>query len=292
METPQEVSGAAPVDIGAGAVSFGVQVLDSILSGLFGFVGSLLGGLFGGGSVSPDQLQQAISQLADSMGQALDLVKRFAWAIARMAGAILQAISTILEGILKGLIAAVKALGKLLKDLYNNVLVPLLKGLHDLQKILNDIYRNWLRPIINAIQVVRRLLALLVALHVKWAIALDQRLAQIEGKIAAPFLWLVQQLNGYGQWLNIILTTRATIQRAVFQRSLFENMGTLDNLWWSSQSGGMITPAAAPSFSAPAPTTVQQEAASMQQFAQTGTGDLASAAADSLATIQAMSFTV
>lgn len=210
-----------------GPVVWGIAAVTTALSVLFG------SGVFGG--VSGATLS-AIQKIRDQVSTAVDIAKRFAWTIARMAGALLVALGDVIEHLIKPILAALKALGSKLSKLYTDIIVPMLKALEHIRKQLQDIYNNWLRPVILAIQKVRQFLSILRAFGIKWAGDLDARLARIEGKIVGPWLWLVQQLNGYGSWLNIILTTRATIQGIVFKRTLLENSKSLTALFWGSQN--------------------------------------------------------
>lgn len=240
----------------------------------------IFGATFGGVNSAT---QKALDQLRKDLGNAIDTVKRFAWSFGRGIGALFTAIGQMLLSLLPAILNAITKLARILKDLYSKVIVPALNALQKIRGMLNDIYNNWIRPIIIMLQRVRQFLAILKALHISWAAKLDARLAHIESLVLAPYLWLVQQLNGIGGWLNIILTTRATIQRVVFKRTLLENMGTLTQLWWATQtSPDGLAAASGP----PASTTIASPAqanADFQAFAQFGIGPIADRAASALA---------
>lgn len=257
-------------------------------------VGAIVGTLlsfFGGGNDTA-KLSQAINDLANKTGQALDQIKRFSWAIGRMALGALLLLWRAITDMVGELVKAFRSLLDALKRIYDDVIKPALRALRAIRNILDDVYRRWLRPIINTIQQIRRILAIFRAFGFKWAGALDARLARIEGKIIGPYIWLVRQLNGYGQWINVILTAGGVLQRPIFRNSAYGNAGYLANLWWVSQtSGGLagssVTPAAAPAFS-----TRAELSAQWQQFAQADTGPMADYAARALAAAQASDFQV
>lgn len=245
----------------------------------------LLGSLFGSGifSGTSSATASALTTLRDNLTSAIDAVKRFAWAIGRGLGFIFTAIGQMLASLLPDILNALRKLARILKDVYSKIIVPALNALQKIRGMLNDLYNNWIRPLIIMLQRVRQFLAILKALHISWAGKLDARLAQIESYITAPFLWLVQQLNGIGGWLNIILTTRATIQRVIFRRSLLENMGSLTGLWWATQTSAESTAAV---NSGPAPTTVADAVTARFNFiayVQSGFGPVADRANRALA---------
>lgn len=246
-----------------------VGAVVAIVSGLFS--------IFGGGNDTA-KINQAIQNVATQAAQGIDAIKRFAWSIGRLAlGTVLTFWKILSDGI-GNLVKAFKTLLDALGKLYEDVIKPALRALRSIRKILDDVYRKWLRPIINVLQQARKILAIFRAFGFKWAGALDRRIAQIEGKIIGPFIWLTRQLNGYGQWINVILTAGGVFQKPIFRNSAYGNAGYLSNLWWVGQTagglGGSPISDATPTQAATLPQVQQQ----FQQFVQTGTGPLALAA--------------
>lgn len=246
-----------------------VGAVVSIVAGLFS--------IFGGGSDTA-KINQAIQNVATGAAQGIDAIKRFSWSIGRLAlGTVLTFWKVLSDGI-GNLVKAFKTLLDALGKLYEDVIKPALRALRSIRKILDDVYRKWLRPIINVLQQVRKILAVFRAFGFKWAGALDRRIAQIEGKIIGPYIWVVRQLNGYGQWINVILTAGGVFQKPIFRNSAYANAGFLTNLWWTSQSGALTGSSAVTSSSSPDLATPAQARASFQQFATTDTGPYADVA--------------
>jgi len=269
-----------------GLISTGIKfipVVGAIISTLLSF--------FGGGNDTA-KLNQAINDLANKTAQALDQMKRFAWAIGRLALGSLLLLWRAITDMAGELVKAFRSLLDALKKIYEDVIKPALRALRAIRKILDDVYRRWLRPIINAIQQVRRILAIFRAFGFKWAGALDARLARIEGKIIGPYIWLVRQLNGYSQWINVILTAGGVLQRPIFRNSAYANAGYLSNLWWVGQTAGGLSGSTIPDATPAAAASLPVVQSQMRQYAQTNTGPLADAAAQALAAAEAVSIGV
>lgn len=241
---------------------------------IIGAVVAIVAGLFsifaGGPDLKP--IIDAVNKLARDTATALDQLKRFAWSIGRLALEGLFFIARIVGDMLQPILNALKSIAAALKKIYDDVIKPALGALRNIRKILDDVYRRWLRPIINFIQRIRQLLAIFRLFGFKWAAALDARLARIEGKIIGPYLWVLRQMNGYGSWLNIILTATGVIQRGPFLNSAYRYQGQLAALWWNSQTAantpGPPAPGS-PAASAPSPGQVQSD---FQTFATIGGG--------------------
>lgn len=250
-------------------ISF-IPVIGGIISGLLSF--------FGGGSDAA-YVARKLDDLARQVGQALDDLKRFAWAIGRMALGALLILAGIVEDIGHELVKAFRSILDALKKIYDDVIKPALRAIRAIRKILDDLYRKWLRPIINAIQRVRRILAILRAFGFKWAGKLDQRLARIEGKIIGPYLWTIRQLNGVAQWINVILTAGGVLQKPIFRNSLYGNLGWLTNAIWVGQQAGGLAGSGIPDYVPTPAATIPELKAEMRQYAKTDSGPLAAVAA-------------
>lgn len=266
-----------PVGAAGGPITFGISLVTSIL-------GSLFGGLFGGPDVG--KLAQAVNDLRSALASTADQLKRFSWSVAFGLGKLFSAFHDIWSTFFDGLWGLVKNLARALWKVMGEILPKLIDVVRKVRTLIDTIYTKYVRPILNHIQLIRRYLAILRALHVPFAAKLDGYLVKVEGKIIGPFLYVLRTLNGFGGWFNVILTTRGTIQRAVFVRSLWENQGAAVNLWWASQlaggSGGAVV-------TTPGAGSVTQAAAiaDVQVYAQTGGGQLAIDLAPAIAETQA-----
>lgn len=267
-----------------GGLIIGALKFIPLIGTIIGVIGSLFS-IFGGG---PDlsKITQAINTLADQTAKGLDAGKRFTWASGRMALGGLLLVWRVIDGMISELVKAFRSILAALDKLYNDVIKPALRGLRAIRKILDDVYNKWLRPIINVIQQVRRILAIFRAFGFKWAGALDARLAKIEGRIIGPFLWVIRQMNGYGRWINVILTAGGLIQKPIFRNSAYANAGYLANLWWITQTSGYPGSPALVSPPHAAPASLADVQSQFQQYAQTDTGPLAAAAAAALQAAQ------
>lgn len=81
-------------------------------------------------------------------------------------------------------------------------LAPILKFLKKLRALIDRYYKLYIKPVLDMIHRVRRVLALMRLLHIKWADALDRRLAATEHAIAGVFLEIRGNLNRVIDLLN------------------------------------------------------------------------------------------
>lgn len=256
--------------VGIGAAAGLASSLIAFIPLIGGIISGLLGIFTGGTDLKP--IVNAINQLASQTALALDELKRFAWSIGRVALNVLMFVARIVGDMIAYILKALRSIVSALKKLYADVIKPIWRMLRDIRKILNDLYTKWIRPIINFLQKIRKLLQILRIFGFKWAGALDARLARIESKIIGPYIWVIRQLNGYGQWINVILTATGVIQKPLFMNSVYANLGAITNLWWAGQAGQLggattLTPAQPVQ-----PRTLPQVEADMQLFVATGAG--------------------
>lgn len=249
-----------------GGLSFGVSLIADIL-------GALFGGLFGGPSTS--QINAALNQLRNSFSRAIDTVTRFAWTIATAFGKLLGMIHDLLVGFLDGLWELVKKLAGILTRVMKEVLPAIAKAIRITRQTLNDLYKNWIRPLLNYIQIVRRYLAILRLFHVKWAGKLDQVLTNIQGRIVGPFLYVLRTLNGIGNWVNVILTAGAILQRPVFINTMYAYQRDWINLWWQGQAQAGNAGASGAPLAGTGPPSNAQVFADFQAFATADAGPYA-----------------
>jgi hypothetical protein len=262
---PALISTLAPIALG-NPIVFGIISVVSI-------VGSLFGSLFGGPDVS--KLAQAVNDLRNALASATDQLYRFSWSVAFGLGKFLGAFHDIWDTFIDGVWSILKNIVKAVWHVMTEALPKVAEAVAKTRKLIDQIYEKYARPVLNYIQQVRKYLAILRALHVPFAGKLDQILAGIEGKIAAPFLYVLRQVNGIGNWVNVIITARATLQRALMINSLFENAGALVNIFWSKQTAKAPSSAGAGAGAAAPPQGQAQAIAELQLYAQTGSGPLA-----------------
>jgi hypothetical protein len=251
--------GAGPV----GAIVFGVIVVAQIL-------GTLFGGVFGG--TDWNAINAAITQLRNQLSGAIDEVGRFAWSIAYALGKLLGAIKDIWISFIDQLWSLLKRIWQKLVNIIQAVLPQIVQALKNLKKWLDWIYVKILRPILNYIQILRRYLYILRLMHLKIATRLDGILTRIQGRIIGPYLYVLRMLNGYGGWINVILTGGLTLQRPLLINTLYQYQADWINLWWTAQqgsAGSLSGSSGASSGGAPTRFQVEQEFA---QYVQLGSG--------------------
>lgn len=247
-------------------ITFGIDIVVSIIGGLFG-------GIFGGLDIAA--VQQGLVDLRQATAEITDWLKRFAWTIATALGALLGALKQIFEDLLDKIKTLLQDLWKILKWIIQKAIPAILKAIQALRKWLAMIYQKYIRPLMIYLQYVRRFLFILELLHVKFAAKLDQWISTIQYSLLSPLFYLMRSVNGMGNWINVILTAGAIIQRPVFINTMYAYQADWINMFWQAQSyggvpGGTIAP--------PPPAaglTVPEVAAGMQEYATTGGGEYA-----------------
>lgn len=222
----------APIgDTIGGLLSFGADIVGSLLAALFG-------SLFGGNDIAA--LQQAVLSLRSQLAQAVDQVTRFAWTIATALGAALKFLYTLLQDLISKLWQFVKKLATLLQKIAKELLPKLVQLIKNIRTLLNWIYKTFIRPIIQYLQLIRRFLGILRLFHIKWAGKLDGIIVNIEGRIVAPFLYVLRTLNGLGNWINVVLTAGLVLQRAVFINTMYAYQSDWVNMFWVGQQASTV----------------------------------------------------
>lgn len=256
-----------PPAVGAigNAVSFGISIVTSLL-------GALFSGIFGGANVGA--LQNAVTQLRDQLSQVADTLKRFAWQALTALGQLLGMIRDLLANFLTLLWNFLKKLASTVWSLLQEALPKIIQALQKIRSLLLQWYVQYIRPILMYLQWIRRFLVILQLFHVKIAGQLDAWLVQLQGRILAPFLYVMQTLNGLGNWINVILTAGALIQRAVFINTMFAYQADWINMWWTGQAGAP-GPVGAPPTPTAGPPSQGQVTADFSAFVQADAGPYA-----------------
>jgi hypothetical protein len=185
-----------------GFLSIGIGFIGSIF-------GNLLGSLFGIGGAS--NVGSAISalglqakQLASSLTGLGKLVTDALSAIGKVFDAVWKFLSGIWDNYIKKFLEWLKDHVKKLYDWLHTHIKSLLDHLKKWKKWYDDhILKQQLR-LIAMIQRVRQFLGILRLFHVKWAIKLDNSLADLQNRIEQAISIVRGNLNGVINWLNAI----------------------------------------------------------------------------------------
>lgn len=192
--------------------------------------------------------------------------------LSRLAGLILKFLQGLLLDIVHALVAAVQAIGQMLKDVFQNVIMPALQALQQLRNYLIQIYQRFLRPLLIWLQDARKVLAILKAFHIGFATKLDNAIADIQAKITAPLFYLLTYTNMVANYLNLILTAGLILQRPLFLNSFNAYKGSALTLGINAMNP-TVDPAALAALQASV--TVQpppQSVAATTQLLTDGTG--------------------
>jgi hypothetical protein len=92
-------------------------------------------------------------------------------------------------------------------------LAPILNFLRKVRALYDHYFKLYVKPFLDVIQKIRRVLAVLRFLHIKWAQTLDAQLAKIEGKIAQVVLTIRGILNSMIDLVTTIADPMLLIRR-------------------------------------------------------------------------------
>lgn len=121
-----------------------------------------------------------------------------------------------------------------LKALYTSILKPILDWSKRITDALRRVYNTFIKPILSVIDSARKILQLLELLHVAWAKALDDALANLEHKITAPLLVAIQVINAIDSRIeSYILTADNLFRRATLLGSIGRNLNSIANMQWN-----------------------------------------------------------
>jgi hypothetical protein len=171
------------------------------VNGLFGGLGNLLG-----------QIVQFLVAFVNVVIQGLQFVWNGLITVFKYALKGLQSIGTFFkhlwDGFFKNIFTGImKALSKLHQFLEAH-LRPLINFLKKVRAIVDRIYKQYVKPYLQMLQRVRRWLAVLKLLHIKFADVLDRRIAQTEAQIAHQFLLVRGTLNDILNFVNSVADPR------------------------------------------------------------------------------------
>lgn len=146
-----------------------------------------------------------------------------------MAGPILGAFDLV-KGWVIGLIKRIKKIIEILQEKIGKVLGPIIKYAKQVRIFWDHIFNQYVRPILNAIQHIRQTLAIFKVFHLKFATALDQRLAKLEGDIAGRFLIFKQKLNQVLSIMEFWADPEGFIKASAIWRGLTQSLEGLGAL--------------------------------------------------------------
>ncbi len=168
-----------------------------------------------------DFVSTAVSGVSTLLGE----IVRFLIALLNLLVRIFAFLWNVLLAVLRYALKAFTAVGKFFAHVWENGLKPLFGKIGEIIKTAHKWLETHLRPIIdwlrraqrwmelhvwrplrryiNFLQRIRRWLAILRLLHIRWAEALDRRIARTEAQLAHTYLVLRGILNQVITWVNV-----------------------------------------------------------------------------------------
>jgi hypothetical protein len=214
----------------------------------------------------------AIAAIQDAITALGNAIKAAFAMLARLGGFILNALKSMLTGLLHSILQVLQDIRNILKRLVTDVILPMAKAIQAMRDKILALYKRFIRPLLIWIQDVRRVLNILAIFHVPFAQKLDAKLADLERRITAPLLLLLRYTNQVANWMNLIVTANYLIQKPTFLWSQNAYKGESLNLF----TNAMNTPASAAQIGAAQTSmgvlTTAQTTADFQTFLATGSG--------------------
>lgn len=146
-----------------------------------------------------------------------------------IAGPILGAFDLV-KGWIIGLLKRIKKIIEVLQEKIGNVLGPIIRIMKRMRDFWDNIFKVYVQPILNTIQHIRQTLTIFKVFHLKFATALDSRLAKLEGDIAERMLIVKQQLNKYLSILELWADPAGFIRGSAIWGGLLQSMAGLGAL--------------------------------------------------------------
>lgn len=133
----------------------------------------------------------------------------------------------------------VEQLFRTLRRWWRTVTDPILRVLERIRDIIDDIYERFFRPILQLLSMIRMMLHLTRLVETKLGKKIDDALAALEGKIAAPLLALMRLVNQHADLLNFILTVDRLLASPLLLRSVLRDIRQMTGIWWNEQRAGL-----------------------------------------------------
>jgi hypothetical protein len=170
-----------------------------IVGAIVGFIGSLL---FGGGGPSTSQVVSWASQGFQMAGEFIQSVSDYA---TMMASTVKNFLDIIWKGFFLSMLQKLWTLFDKLHAWLEARLGPILSFLLKVRTYIDRIFNIYVKPFLDLLQHIRQVLAVLRLLHIKWAAALDAKIAAIETTVASYFLLAKSILNGLIDITNAVI---------------------------------------------------------------------------------------
>jgi hypothetical protein len=250
-------------------------------------IDNALTGIWGSIVVGVDDVLAAVIASVQTAVTALGNAVKASWAwLSRLAGMILSLLTTVIDGVLRGVVAAIQKIEQEIQDIKSGIVKPILDVLQRVRQIILDIWKNFIVPFLVILQDLRKLLAILALFHVKFAQKLDAKLADLERRITQPLLFILGYVNAVSNWINLIMAATYLIQKSVFLNSLLAYVGEALNLQLNAMNQPIDGKLLAAGQAAAMTTKPAQTAADLQQFLSSGTGDFQAPIANATTVMQ------
>ncbi|MGB2711178.1 MAG: hypothetical protein WBC33_06640 [Conexibacter sp.] len=113
---------------------------------------------------------------------------------------------------------------------------PVIEFLEAVRRRVDAFYKDYIEPILDTIEVMRRTLQLLEALEIEWARKLDEKLAELEDRITAPFVEIRLYLNEAINRINSVTDGFGLFSRLALLRSMARDVGRIGALFHAYQT--------------------------------------------------------
>jgi hypothetical protein len=183
-----------------------------------------LGGLIDFLSAVGAELAQIVVALVNVIIQ----VFQFVWGVLgnvfnflyKIAGNVLKLFHHLWDFFFKQLWPKIVGLMRKVHDFLESKLGPIIKFLKKYRDLIDRNYRLYIKPILKFLQRVRQVLAVMRFLHISFAKALDQKIAQIENTLSKNFLQLRGLLTSMINALNAVVDLPLLFRKPVLVLSI------------------------------------------------------------------------
>jgi len=133
-------------------------------------------------------------------------------------------------GLLRKLWANILILYAKIRDRLERILGPILRVIQRIRRWLDEHIYPSIRRYLDLIQRMRRVLVIFRIFNIKWAKALDARLAKKEAEVARGFTLVRGKLNEIASLLNVLLDIDLILRAEPFVKSLGNAAGYIADL--------------------------------------------------------------
>ena len=203
-------------------------------------VGSAIASLFGlfRGKVSKN-IREALEGLRGAIYDIGQKLMRLGVRLSRTIGKLLVVVHKIWVRVLDPMLDEISRIAERVTRVIDRVLRPYLEFMLRVRQAILDIYERYVRPVVVVIQRMRQVVAILRLARVPFAKKLDDFLVRLQTRITAPILEALRRTTLFAPWINVLLTSKMLLQRAILLNSSYAYQGSLTNLFWNSQQQGI-----------------------------------------------------